>query len=131
MKKILSILIALIMIFTLVTPAYAATLTSWWSQIPVVSIAGDGEPLYDAQGNKIFKTTDLLSGLKGGEEDGDSDIFAVKMTEENCHTEAWEADKEADYPTDILTKVFNFLKAFFDWIKLAFEKISVKQLIVS
>ncbi len=75
MKKILSVLITLIMIFTLVTPAYAATLTSWWSQIPVVSIAGDGEPLYDANGNKIFKTTDLLSGLKGGEEDGDSDVM--------------------------------------------------------
>lgn len=74
MKKILSVLLTLILIFTLAAPASAATLTSWGSQIPVVSIAGDGEPLYDANGNQIFKTTDLLNGLGGGE-DGDSGIM--------------------------------------------------------
>ncbi len=71
MKKIIAMLVTLIMVFTLVTPAYAATLTSWWSTIPVVSIAGDGEPLYDGNGNQIYKTTDLLKGMTGDDEDSD------------------------------------------------------------
>lgn len=71
MKKILSLLVIAIMLFTMGTPAYAATLTSWWSTIPVVSIAGDGEPLYDGNGNQIFKTTDILSGMSGDDEDSD------------------------------------------------------------
>ena len=76
MKKIVSMLVALVLVFTLMTPAYAATLTSWWSNIPVVSIAGDGEPLYDGNGNQIFKTTDILSGFKSdGEEDEDGGVM--------------------------------------------------------
>lgn len=50
------------MIFPLGVPAFAANLTNWWSQIPVVHISGDREPLYDADGNQIFKTTYLLGG---------------------------------------------------------------------
>ena len=71
MKKLLSLLVIAVMLFTLGTPAYAATLTSWWSTIPVVSIAGDSEPLYDGNGNQIFKTTDILSGMTGDDEDSD------------------------------------------------------------
>lgn len=71
MKKLLSLLVVGVMLFTLGIPAYAATLTSWWSTIPVVSIAGDGEPLYDGNGNQIFKTTDILKGMTGDDEDSD------------------------------------------------------------
>lgn len=75
MKKIISILLAVVLVFTLAVPAFAAELTSWWSQIPVVSIAGDGEPLYDADGNQIFKTTDILSGFGVGEDDEDGSVM--------------------------------------------------------
>ncbi len=72
MKKVLSIVLTLIMILSLATPAFAANISGWGSQIPIVEISGDGEPLYDAEGNQIFKTTDLLSGLLGSDEEGES-----------------------------------------------------------
>lgn len=75
MKKLISVILATVLMFTLVMPAFAAELTSWWSQIPVVSIAGDGEPLYDAQGNQIFKTTDILNGFGAGEDDEDGGVM--------------------------------------------------------
>ena len=39
------------------------------------------------------------------------------MTEENCHTEAWEADEEKDHPTNFLAKVFMALKSFIEWME--------------
>lgn len=69
MKKILALILVLTMMLTLATPAFAANISGWGSQIPIVEISGDGEPLYDGQGNQIFKTTDLLAGLVGGEGD--------------------------------------------------------------
>ncbi len=75
MKRIIAVFVVLVLIISLAAPTYAATLTSWWSQIPVVSIAGDGEPLYDAEGNQIFKTTDILSGFDSDEDDEDGGIL--------------------------------------------------------
>ena len=76
MKKTISLILALTMAFTLAAPAYAASLTSWWSNIPIVSIAGDSEPLYDGNGKQIFKTTDILNGFKSeGEEDDDGNVM--------------------------------------------------------
>lgn len=84
MKKILSLVLALIMILTVALPASAATISGWGSQIPVVEISGDGEPLYDAEGNQIFKTTDILAGITGGsgeeeEEDGDNAVIEAAV----------------------------------------------------
>lgn len=81
MKKMISFLLAAIMVFTLGIPAFAATVEKdidsegTHSQIPVIRVLGDGEPLYDADGNKLFHTrTSFTDGsLKG---DGDnSDIY--------------------------------------------------------
>ncbi len=68
MKKIITTVLVIVLMFTMVTPAFAANISGWGSQIPIVEISGDGEPLYDGEGNQIFKTTDILSGLGGGEE---------------------------------------------------------------
>lgn len=56
MKKIISVLLIVLMIFSMAVPAFAADVdaVSSKSQIPVVCVLGDGEPLYDAEGNKIF-----------------------------------------------------------------------------
>lgn len=78
MKKLISLLLAVIMVFTVMMPASAASISGWGSQIPVVEISGDGEALYDAEGNQIFKTTDILSGIIGGdenEEEGDNNAL--------------------------------------------------------
>lgn len=72
MKKIISILLVVAMLLAVAMPASAAGISGWGSQIPVVEISGDGEPLYDAEGNQIFKTTDILSMFTGsGSEDGE------------------------------------------------------------
>ncbi len=79
MKKILSLILVLAMMITMVAPISAAQISGWGSQIPVVEISGDGEPLYDGEGNQIFKTTDILAGITGGgnseSEDGDNQII--------------------------------------------------------
>lgn len=69
MKKLIALLLVSIMVFTLTLPAAAMGISGWGSQIPVVEISGDGEPLYDINGNQIFKTTDLLSGILGGKDE--------------------------------------------------------------
>ena len=71
MKRFFALTLTFIITLSLASPAFAANISGWGSQIPVVEISGDGEPLYDANGKQIFKTTDLLSGLGGGE-DGDN-----------------------------------------------------------
>ena len=60
MKKILSLVLAVIFVFSLVLPAFSAVnVNETKSQIPVIRISGDGEALYDADGNKIFHYRDL------------------------------------------------------------------------
>ncbi len=78
MKKVLSLLLVLTLIFTMAIPAITANISGWGSQIPVVEISGDGEPLYDGEGNQIFKTTDILAGLTGGEGDEDKSKEIIK-----------------------------------------------------
>ncbi len=68
MKKLLSIVLVIIMIFSLATPAFAFSYRMDGSDIPVISIYGDGRPIYDTEGNKIFEFSEMLSML-GSTED--------------------------------------------------------------
>ncbi len=43
------------------------------------------------------------------------------MTEDNCHTEQWEAEKEEEVTG--IAKLFRFLTVFFNWLKELFSKI--------
>ena len=81
MKKIISLILVLIMVLCIAMPASAANISGQGSQIPIVEISGDGEPLYDAQGNQIFKTTDILAGITGGNdgEDGGSNAIVESV----------------------------------------------------
>ncbi len=54
------------------------------------------------------------------------DGTGVPMTEENCHTEYWEADKETDYPSNGFVKLVQFFRSYRTWLKLAFEWITAK-----
>lgn len=69
MKKILSLLLALVMIFCLAVPAFADYSNSK-SQIPVILISGDGDSIYDAQGNEVFRFSKIMSMLSSVD-DGD------------------------------------------------------------
>lgn len=68
MKKLLSLLLVLSMIFALAAPASAATY-ELYSPIPIITIYGDGEPIYDAnKQKKLFQFSEMLSMLGGSEE---------------------------------------------------------------
>lgn len=85
MKKALSVMLAILMLFSLCLPCFAVvkdedvSVNASKSQYPIIRILGDGEPLYDADGNRLFHLrTDLLEG--GGnsstaEEDDGDDIY--------------------------------------------------------
>lgn len=69
MKKIISILLVFTMLFALTTPASAADYVVEGSQIPVVTIYGDGEPIYDAEKKvKLFQFSEMLSMFSGSED---------------------------------------------------------------
>lgn len=71
MKKILSALLSIVFILNMAVPALSWTdPNETRSQIPVIRISGDGEPLYDEDGNKIFHYKDIAKLVKG---EGDSD----------------------------------------------------------
>ncbi len=69
MKKILSIILVLVMLFSLSAPVGALYETTEMSPIPFVRICGDGEPLVDGSGKPILNYKGLLNG---GDDDGDN-----------------------------------------------------------
>ena len=85
MKKLLSIILCLSLLFAVAAPASAAAITPTCvgSQIPIVFIAGDGEPIYDENDKQILKISE--NGLLGlfdkskdetdGEEADNSELY--------------------------------------------------------
>ena len=75
MKKTVSVLLVAVLIFTFALPAFSwIDVNETKSQIPVIRISGDGEPLYDAQGNKIFHYRDI-GKLVSGEGEANTDMY--------------------------------------------------------
>ncbi len=76
-KKLIAFIVAAIMLMSLTTTAFAKD-ASWISQslsdIPVIRISGDGEPLADKDGNKIFHYKDFTKLLKK-DEDGNNPLL--------------------------------------------------------
>ena len=86
LKKSVSIILALIMLVALASPAFAADTTLWISQsrsdIPIIRISGDGEKLVDENGDKVFHYKDFASILgsddeEEGEEEDNSMLESV------------------------------------------------------
>ncbi|MGN0447754.1 MAG: hypothetical protein ACI4GC_04300 [Acutalibacteraceae bacterium] len=77
MKKITAILLSLLMIFSVFVPLASASdkivvtgkvnVYETKGQVPVIRILGDGEPLYDENGNKVFHLRSLLSDGESGD----------------------------------------------------------------
>ena len=80
MKKSLSLILAIVMLVSMAVPAFAKPIV-WTSQsksdIPIIRISGDGDPLVDENGNKVFHYKDFgkLFSDDGEEEDDNSDIY--------------------------------------------------------
>ncbi len=68
MKKLISVILTLVMLFTLAIPAFAGRSNSQ-SQIPVILISGDGDSIYDADGNEVFRFSKIVSMLTAVPED--------------------------------------------------------------
>lgn len=83
MKKILSCILVVVMLLCSVIPAFSWTdPNETRSQIPVIRISGDGEPLYDTQGNKIFHYRDMEKLVNGEGIPGlDSDALYDSLAE--------------------------------------------------
>ncbi len=77
MKKIISILLTVVMVFSLAVPALAYNFPNVFSgsDIPVIAIFGDGEAIYDTEGNKIFHFSEMFSMLGGSEEGAASEAM--------------------------------------------------------
>lgn len=86
MKKIVSVLLTLLMIFSICSvgvsaigdignPNESIIVHSSRSQIPVVRILGDGEPLYDADQNKLIHIRSMTFG-GSSDDDEDSDVLS-------------------------------------------------------
>ncbi len=63
---------------------------------------------------------DENGNIKYGQSDYLMDADYVKMTEENCHVEAWADDVEAE--KNALTKFFNGFKSWATWMPMFMEK---------
>ena len=80
MKKIISLLLVFSMFFMLAAPVSAAKYEVGGSPIPVVTIYGDGEPIYDAaKEKKLFHFSEMFSMLGGGGEDGSLGEAAINI----------------------------------------------------
>lgn len=76
MKKVISVLLAVIMIFSLAVPAFAAGIDMFAvrSQVPVVVISGDGNTIYDKDGNELSKLTKFFTNNGDNKEEEDDSI---------------------------------------------------------
>ncbi len=66
MKKIkiaLSLILAIALTSIMVLPAFAASTNCDCGHAPVIQVRGVGETLYDAEGNEIFSTENIINGI--------------------------------------------------------------------
>lgn len=78
MKKILSVLLTAVLLFSLAVPAFAAVnVNESKSQIPIIRISGDGEPLYDNQGNKLLTYTSIFGAFDTEGEDNSELYYSI------------------------------------------------------
>ena len=73
MKKFISLMLAVLLVFSVSVPAFAGIdQNGTRSQIPVIRISGDGEALYNAEGERIMHFRSLLEQNDDEEEDSSS-----------------------------------------------------------
>ncbi|MBQ3046318.1 MAG: hypothetical protein IJD49_10245 [Clostridia bacterium] len=80
MKKLVSLFLSAVIIFSLLIPAFSwVDANESRSRIPVIRISGDGEALYDAEGNKIFHYKDIAKLVTGESEGADNSELYKSM----------------------------------------------------
>ena len=83
MKKIISVFLSFALLIGLAFPVFSAVdANECHSQIPVIRISGDGEALYDPDGNKIFHYKDIAKLFKSeGDSGSDNSELYKSMAE--------------------------------------------------
>ena len=80
-KKSLALFLVLALMFGFSAVAFAKT-TEWMSQslsdIPIIRISGDGEPLYDENGEKVFHYRDIVTLLKKDDEEDEDNSNLIE-----------------------------------------------------
>lgn len=81
MKRLISIFLSVLIVFSITIPAFSGVdANESRSQIPVIRISGDGEPLYNENGEKIFHYHEL-GKLVSGESGADNSELYKTMAE--------------------------------------------------
>ena len=81
MKKVISVLLAIVLALGSVITCFAwVEANESKSQIPVIRISGDGEPLYDQEGNKIFHYKDIVKLVSGESGTDNSEMYKSMAT---------------------------------------------------
>jgi len=117
MKKIISLTLVLIMLFAVMAPVASAADAYGYERLPIIYIRGNGEELYDAQGNLITaEIKDLdLGGEEGAGIDRDAIIDSVVNILKPFVLEGMIFDKWDNYGKTIYDEVSPlFEKAFLD-----------------
>ncbi len=78
MKKIIAFLLVFTLAFMMMTPLASA---AGYDRLPIIYIRGNGEPLYDAQGNLLVTDVGNISLGDGSEESEDGDAAKDKIVE--------------------------------------------------
>lgn len=77
LKKIVSLVLSLLMVFSAAVPAFAATPSRTGSKVPVVMIGGDGDVLVDKDGKDLPRWSAVFDKLseKSEDDDGNKEIY--------------------------------------------------------
>lgn len=76
MKRLISIFLSALIVFSITIPAFSGVdANESRSQIPVIRISGDGEALYNENGEKIFHYHDLGKLVSGESEADNSELY--------------------------------------------------------
>lgn len=65
MRKIIAVILSVIMLLSITPTVFAGLNKKGKSDIPVILVGGDGDPLYDTDGNKIFEIDELGEAVSG------------------------------------------------------------------
>lgn len=72
-KKLVSVLLAALIVFTVAAPATAVAWNAYSSQIPIVQLFGDGQALYAEDGTKLLAYRDILGKINSDKEESDEE----------------------------------------------------------
>ena len=80
MKKLIALVLTFVLMLSVCIPAFAAEDATTRSSVPTILIAGDGDPIYDANNKRLFRPSeimDYLSNKDSGDDDNSETLKSV------------------------------------------------------